>query len=142
MQKCALMHWIPRVLIVLEKFKVLVLTLEFRFFQMQYQFLLGEKECQHFGLIQSIQSIWVLFTPHCSYLVYSAHVSPIRSIRSILSTLVHLGHILHSFLFGLFWSYSVHFGPIQSTSVYIGCDWSICPICSFRTYSVHISPIQ
>ena len=45
-------------------------------------------------------------------------------------------HSVHSILFGLLWSYSVHVGPILCTSILFS------PPLSYYVYFVHFGPIQ
>ena len=82
----------------------------------------------HFGSIQSILSTSVLSGPHCFYSVHwvqSVHFGLIWSIQSMLvlfSPFVLIwSTLVHSILFGPPCSYSVHFilfGPFMSTSVH------------------------
>ena len=79
----------------------------------------------HFG------SIW-------SYLVHSIHFDPLQSIRSTLALFSLFCPLVLFSPFCPLQSYSVHIGPIQSTSVQYSTMVLFSPVCPFWSYSLYL----
>ena len=111
-----------------------------------------------FGLIQSILSTLILFSPLWSFAV---KFGPLRSTSVLcdqqwsysVSFSSHRCYSIYSISvhFDSIWSYSIHFGPIRSTLVLYSLLWSylvysvlVCPLRSIQSISsnsVHLCPL-